>query len=201
MKAWVEWGTLVWVLELNWWILILIWIYTVCLMYTGSMMFFLLISCFVQSHNEMYSFKRPVDLSLMTTESGAHAFLRGGLRSSTPKQNNCVSLLSANQMVRALPPNKVPLKEVYPKGQSSTEREILFTAKRMCAMCKVLFSCLSLRCHTSDDSRIPGGDWPELQESQIYSSSKVKTTCLFRTASHSALRLEQEHHFACSSTS
>ncbi|TMS06972.1 von Willebrand factor A domain-containing protein 8 [Larimichthys crocea] len=67
------------------------------------------------SHNEMYSFKRPVDLSLMTTESGAHAFLRGGLRSSTPKQNNCVSLLSANQMVRALPPNKVPLKEVYPK--------------------------------------------------------------------------------------
>ncbi|TKS67888.1 von Willebrand factor A domain-containing protein 8 [Collichthys lucidus] len=67
------------------------------------------------SHNEVYSFKRPVDLSLMTTESGAHTFLRGGLRSSTPKQNNCVSLLSANQMVRALPPNKVPLKEVYPK--------------------------------------------------------------------------------------
>ncbi|KAG8000987.1 von Willebrand factor A domain-containing protein 8 [Nibea albiflora] len=67
------------------------------------------------SHNEVYSFMRPVDLSLMTVESGAHTFLRGGLRSSTPKQNNCVSLLSANQVVRALPPNKVPLKEVYPK--------------------------------------------------------------------------------------
>uniref|UniRef100_A0A4W6D9E4 von Willebrand factor A domain-containing protein 8 n=1 Tax=Lates calcarifer TaxID=8187 RepID=A0A4W6D9E4_LATCA len=70
----------------------------------------------LMSPNEVYSFKRPVDLSVMkSSESGAHMFLRGGLRSSTAKQENCVSLLSANQVVRALPPSKVPLKEVYPK--------------------------------------------------------------------------------------
>ncbi|KAG7233752.1 hypothetical protein INR49_006611 [Caranx melampygus] len=70
----------------------------------------------LMSPNEVYSFKRPVDLSLMkSSDSGAHMFLRGGLRSSPAKQQNCVSLLSANQVVRALPPSKVPLKEVYPK--------------------------------------------------------------------------------------
>nr|XP_046259782.1 von Willebrand factor A domain-containing protein 8 [Scatophagus argus] len=68
------------------------------------------------SPNEVYSFKRPIDLSVMkSSESGAHMFLRGGLRSGVPKRQNCVSLLSANQVVRALPPHKVPLKEVYPK--------------------------------------------------------------------------------------
>ncbi|XP_028992985.1 von Willebrand factor A domain-containing protein 8 isoform X2 [Betta splendens] len=70
----------------------------------------------LMSPNEVYSFQRPVDLSAMTSgESGAHTFLRGGLRSSKAKRENCVTLLSANQVVRALPPNKVPLKEVYPK--------------------------------------------------------------------------------------
>lgn len=82
-------------------------------------------SCFAQvivgfpdlmSPNEVYSFKRPVDLSVMKSgESGTQTFFRSGLRSTTPKRDNCVSLLSANQVVRALPPNKVPLKEVYPK--------------------------------------------------------------------------------------
>ncbi|XP_041807194.1 von Willebrand factor A domain-containing protein 8 [Chelmon rostratus] len=68
------------------------------------------------SPNEVYSFKRPVELSMMKSgESGAHMFLRGGLRSSPAKRENCVSLLSANQVVRALPPSKVPLREVYPK--------------------------------------------------------------------------------------
>uniref|UniRef100_A0A8C2ZYH6 von Willebrand factor A domain-containing protein 8 n=1 Tax=Cyclopterus lumpus TaxID=8103 RepID=A0A8C2ZYH6_CYCLU len=68
------------------------------------------------SPNEVYSFKRPVDLSVMKgAESGAHTLLRGGLRSSVVKRDNCVSLLSANQVVRALPPSKVPLREVYPK--------------------------------------------------------------------------------------
>uniref|UniRef100_A0A8C4IV27 von Willebrand factor A domain-containing protein 8 n=1 Tax=Dicentrarchus labrax TaxID=13489 RepID=A0A8C4IV27_DICLA len=68
------------------------------------------------SPNEVYSFKRPVDLLEMKSgESGSHMFLRGGLRSSTAKRENCVSLLSANQVVRALPPSKVPMKEVYPK--------------------------------------------------------------------------------------
>uniref|UniRef100_A0A665V7K3 von Willebrand factor A domain-containing protein 8 n=1 Tax=Echeneis naucrates TaxID=173247 RepID=A0A665V7K3_ECHNA len=70
----------------------------------------------LMSPNEVYSFQRPVDLSDMkSSRTGAQMFLKGGLHSSAVKQQNCVSLLSANQMVRALPPNKVPLKEIYPK--------------------------------------------------------------------------------------
>ncbi|KAM9851049.1 von Willebrand factor A domain-containing protein 8 [Aulostomus maculatus] len=70
----------------------------------------------LMSPNEVYSFKRPVDLSVVkSSESGAQVFLRGGLRSIPPKRHNCSSLLSANQVVRALPPNKVPMKEIYPK--------------------------------------------------------------------------------------
>ncbi|KAM3607170.1 uncharacterized protein V6R79_002729 [Siganus canaliculatus] len=70
----------------------------------------------LMSPNEVYSFQRPVDLSEMKSgESGAHMFLRGGLRSGPPKRENCVSLLAANQIVRALPPSKVPLKEIFPK--------------------------------------------------------------------------------------
>ncbi|XP_077393200.1 von Willebrand factor A domain-containing protein 8 isoform X1 [Festucalex cinctus] len=70
----------------------------------------------LMSPNEVYSFKRAVDLSEMKSgNGGAHMFLRGGLRTAAAKQNNCVSLLSANQVVRALPPSKVPLKEIYPK--------------------------------------------------------------------------------------
>ncbi|XP_041662632.1 von Willebrand factor A domain-containing protein 8 isoform X2 [Cheilinus undulatus] len=68
------------------------------------------------SPNEVYSFKRPADLSTMkSSDTGPHMFLRGGIRSSSAKRENCVSLLSANQVVRALPPSKVPLKEVFPK--------------------------------------------------------------------------------------
>ncbi|XP_037343972.2 von Willebrand factor A domain-containing protein 8 [Pungitius pungitius] len=68
------------------------------------------------SPNEVYSFKRPVDLSLVKgADGGAHALLRGGLRSGPAKRDNCVGLLSANQVVRALPPSKVPLREIYPK--------------------------------------------------------------------------------------
>ncbi|XP_061735639.1 von Willebrand factor A domain-containing protein 8 isoform X2 [Nerophis ophidion] len=70
----------------------------------------------LMSPNEVYSFKRTVDLSEMKSSDGsAHNFLRGGPRTTAAKRSNCVSLLSANQVVRALPPSKVPLKEVYPK--------------------------------------------------------------------------------------
>jgi len=80
----------------------------------------LLMSFLDQSPNEVYSFKRPVDLTAMkSSESGAHMFFKGGLQSSTAKRENCVSLLSANQVVRAIPPSKVPMKEIYPKGRSS----------------------------------------------------------------------------------
>uniref|UniRef100_A0AAQ5Y816 von Willebrand factor A domain-containing protein 8 n=1 Tax=Amphiprion ocellaris TaxID=80972 RepID=A0AAQ5Y816_AMPOC len=69
----------------------------------------------LMSPNEVYSFNRPVDLSEVKSESGAHTFFRVGLRATIAKRDNCVSLLSANQVVRALPPSKVPLKTVYPK--------------------------------------------------------------------------------------
>ncbi|KAM6934858.1 von Willebrand factor A domain-containing protein 8 [Xenentodon cancila] len=70
----------------------------------------------LMSPNEVYSYKRPVDLSAMkSSEGGSHMFFRGGIRSDSAKRSNCVSLLSANQVVRAIPPNKVPLKDIYPK--------------------------------------------------------------------------------------
>ncbi|XP_061547312.1 von Willebrand factor A domain-containing protein 8 isoform X2 [Phycodurus eques] len=70
------------------------------------------------SPNEVYSFQRTVDLSQMEAGGGARAFPRGGLRTTAAKQSNCVSLLSASQVVRALPPSKVPLKQLYPEGVS-----------------------------------------------------------------------------------
>ena len=123
----------------------------------------------------MYSFKRPVDLSEMkSSDSGAHVFLRGGLRSTTPKRENCVSLLSANQVVRALPPNKVPLKEVYPKGQRS--QGSVYSVNMNSDRERGYSVCLSLRCHPPDDGGVPGGDGSELQEGQIRSCAEVNTT-------------------------
>ncbi|XP_015258026.1 PREDICTED: von Willebrand factor A domain-containing protein 8 [Cyprinodon variegatus] len=82
-------------------------------------------SCFAQiivgfpdlmSPNEVYTFKRPVDLSAVKSSgSGSHTFFRGALRSGTAKRENCIALLSANQVVRAIPPSQVPLGDVYPK--------------------------------------------------------------------------------------
>lgn len=74
-----------------------------------------------QSPIEVYSFNRPVSLtSIKNNDSGPHTFLRGGFRTNPPRRQNCASLLSANQVIRALPPSKVPLKDIYPRGQSST---------------------------------------------------------------------------------
>lgn len=138
----------------------------------------------LQSPNEVYAFMRPVDLSAMkNVESGAHVFLRGGLRSSRPKRQNCVSLLSANQVVRALPPSKVPLKEIYPKGQSSTETKserswVFFITWQIISHVQSVDLCsgLSFRCYNFTDGSFPGGDWSELKKSQIYSHPKVSTT-------------------------
>ncbi|KAJ3592119.1 hypothetical protein NHX12_007248, partial [Muraenolepis orangiensis] len=72
----------------------------------------------LMSPNEVYSFKRPVDMSDIKSEGAGN--LRGGRGGGGPgagpaKRANCVGLLSANQVVRAVPPTRVPLKEIFPK--------------------------------------------------------------------------------------
>ncbi|CAL8321307.1 unnamed protein product [Merluccius merluccius] len=73
----------------------------------------------LMSPNEVYSFKRPADLSdTKNGEGTGNLFFRGGgggARAGPAKRSNCVGLLSANQVVRALPPTRVPLKEIFPK--------------------------------------------------------------------------------------
>ncbi|XP_037542623.1 von Willebrand factor A domain-containing protein 8 [Nematolebias whitei] len=70
----------------------------------------------LMSPNEVYSFRRPVELSSMkSSQGGSQSFFRSGSQSGAVKRKNCVSLLSANQVVRAIPSTKVPLNDIYPK--------------------------------------------------------------------------------------
>ncbi|XDV30937.1 hypothetical protein PO909_033759, partial [Leuciscus waleckii] len=66
----------------------------------------------LMSPNEVYSFKRS---SPITEGRGPDMFFGSNKRTGPPKRANCVCLLDANQVVRALPPTQVPLTEVYPK--------------------------------------------------------------------------------------
>lgn len=43
-------------------------------------------------------------------------FFGSSKRTGPAKRLNCVCLLDANQVVRALPPTQVPLADIYPKG-------------------------------------------------------------------------------------
>ncbi|KAM5289381.1 von Willebrand factor A domain-containing protein 8 [Ctenodactylus gundi] len=65
------------------------------------------------SPSEVYSWKRPTSLH---KASVTDATLYGGKkRAGTPRQNNCVTLLDTNQVIRILTPGDVPLKDIYPK--------------------------------------------------------------------------------------
>ncbi|KAG7467129.1 hypothetical protein MATL_G00150010 [Megalops atlanticus] len=66
----------------------------------------------LMSPNEVYSFKRKSPLS---GGRGGDMFFGGARRTGPAKRTNCVSLLGANQVVRALPPGDVPLADIYPK--------------------------------------------------------------------------------------
>uniref|UniRef100_A0A8C2BCM9 von Willebrand factor A domain-containing protein 8 n=1 Tax=Cyprinus carpio TaxID=7962 RepID=A0A8C2BCM9_CYPCA len=68
--------------------------------------------CFTSSPNEVYSFKRS---SPITEGRGPDMFFGTSKRTGPAKRVNCVCLLGANQVVRALPPTQVPLTEIYPK--------------------------------------------------------------------------------------
>ncbi|XP_061081457.1 von Willebrand factor A domain-containing protein 8 [Conger conger] len=66
----------------------------------------------LMSPNEVYSFLRK---SPLCGGKGSDVFFGGKHRAGPPKRVNCVSLLGANQVVRALPPGDVPLADIYPK--------------------------------------------------------------------------------------
>ncbi|KAF4086969.1 hypothetical protein AMELA_G00090070 [Ameiurus melas] len=64
------------------------------------------------SPNEVYSFQRK---SSLTEGRGPDMFFGSSRRTGPAKRVNCVSLVGANQVVRALPPTQVPLADIYPK--------------------------------------------------------------------------------------
>ncbi|TRY92386.1 hypothetical protein DNTS_024700 [Danionella cerebrum] len=66
----------------------------------------------LMSPNEVYSFRRA---SPLTEAQGPDVFFGSSKRTGPAKRANCVSLLAANQVVRALPPSQVPLTEIFPK--------------------------------------------------------------------------------------
>ncbi|XP_051566216.1 von Willebrand factor A domain-containing protein 8-like [Myxocyprinus asiaticus] len=66
----------------------------------------------LMSPNEVYTFNRP---SPITEGRGPDMFFGSSKRTGPAKRVNCVCLLSANQVVRALPPTQVPLSDIYPK--------------------------------------------------------------------------------------
>uniref|UniRef100_A0A672TB47 VWFA domain-containing protein n=1 Tax=Sinocyclocheilus grahami TaxID=75366 RepID=A0A672TB47_SINGR len=66
----------------------------------------------LMSPNEVYSFTRS---SPITEGRGPDMFFGSSKQTGPAKRVNCVCLLSANQVVRALPPSQVPLTEIYPK--------------------------------------------------------------------------------------
>ncbi|MGH0175687.1 UNVERIFIED_CONTAM: hypothetical protein FKN15_071107 [Acipenser sinensis] len=68
------------------------------------------------SPNEVYSWKRT---SPLAGSSSAKTIFTEDRQSGAVKQTNCVSLLGANQLIRAVPAGDVPLKELYPKGMKT----------------------------------------------------------------------------------
>ncbi|XP_041128021.1 von Willebrand factor A domain-containing protein 8-like isoform X1 [Polyodon spathula] len=66
----------------------------------------------LMSPNEVYSWKRK---SPVAGSSSARTIFTEGRQSGAVKQTNCVSLVGASQLIRAIPAGDVPLKELYPK--------------------------------------------------------------------------------------
>uniref|UniRef100_A0A8C9W2Q1 von Willebrand factor A domain-containing protein 8 n=1 Tax=Scleropages formosus TaxID=113540 RepID=A0A8C9W2Q1_SCLFO len=64
------------------------------------------------SPNEVYSFRRKTSLGAV---KGTDVFFGGARHAGPAKRSNCVTLLGANQVVRAIPTLDVPLADIYPK--------------------------------------------------------------------------------------
>ncbi|XP_031417095.1 von Willebrand factor A domain-containing protein 8 isoform X2 [Clupea harengus] len=67
----------------------------------------------LMSPNEVHTFKRE---SPLTDGRGVDVFFGGSRHIGPPKRMNCVTLLTTNQVVRALQASQVPLADIYPKG-------------------------------------------------------------------------------------
>ncbi|XP_053563944.1 von Willebrand factor A domain-containing protein 8 [Bombina bombina] len=67
------------------------------------------------SPSELYSWRRGSSLGSRTTLPTDQFLNPGRSKFGNVKQNNCVNLISANQIVRVVSPTDVPLKEIYPK--------------------------------------------------------------------------------------
>uniref|UniRef100_A0A8C5PQG7 von Willebrand factor A domain-containing protein 8 n=1 Tax=Leptobrachium leishanense TaxID=445787 RepID=A0A8C5PQG7_9ANUR len=69
----------------------------------------------LMSPSEVYSWKRRSALENQRTHAVDQFFQPGRSKSGSPKNNNCVTLLSANQIVRIVSSANVPLNDIYPK--------------------------------------------------------------------------------------
>lgn len=58
-------------------------------------------------------------------------FFGSSRRTGPAKRVNCVSLVGANQVVRALPPTQVPLADIYPKGKGEKDEPMLRLNKKI----------------------------------------------------------------------
>ncbi|KAM8976160.1 von Willebrand factor A domain-containing protein 8 [Pelodytes ibericus] len=67
------------------------------------------------SPSEVYSWKRGSSLSNHGALSPGQLFQPGQSKFGSMKQNNCVTLLSANQVIRVISSTNVPLKDIYAK--------------------------------------------------------------------------------------
>ncbi|XP_072440906.1 von Willebrand factor A domain-containing protein 8 isoform X2 [Chiloscyllium punctatum] len=67
------------------------------------------------SPSEVYTWKRKASLDSAGAISPKSRFFRGSSESGSVKQSNCITLTGANQVIRAVAAEDVPISEIYPK--------------------------------------------------------------------------------------
>ncbi|XP_048458994.1 von Willebrand factor A domain-containing protein 8 isoform X3 [Rhincodon typus] len=69
----------------------------------------------LMSPSEVYTWKRKASLDNDGAGSPKNRFFRGSYESGSVKQSNCITLTGANQVIRAVAVEDVPINEIYPK--------------------------------------------------------------------------------------